>query len=80
MLTEDSQPGTGFLPDTCQAWEAAAQPLRDAGVRTVALRLGVVLSARGGALAKMLLPFQLGAGGVIGPNEHLVFVVDLLAS
>jgi uncharacterized protein (TIGR01777 family) len=77
VLTEDSQPGTGFLPDTCQAWEAAAQPLRDAGVRTVALRLGVVLSARGGALAKMLLPFQLGAGGVIGSGKQWMSWVAL---
>ncbi len=77
VLTENSQPGTGFLPDTCQAWEAAAQPLRDAGVRTVALRLGVVLSARGGALAKMLLPFQLGAGGVIGSGKQWMSWVAL---
>ena len=76
VLTENSQ-GTGFLPDTCcQAWEAAAQPLRDAGVRTVALRLGVVLSARGGALAKMLLPFQL-AGGVIGSGKQWMSWVAL---
>jgi uncharacterized protein (TIGR01777 family) len=70
ILTEASAPGQGFLAETCVAWEAAAAPLRDRGVRVVALRFGVILSARGGALAKMLLPFRLGLGGVIGSGRQ----------
>lgn len=69
-LTEDSPPGTGFLPDVCREWEAASEPARSAGIRVVNLRLGVVLSKEGGALAKMLLPFKLGAGGIIGSGRQ----------
>jgi len=70
ILTEASAPGRGFLAETCIAWEAAAAPLRDRGVRVVPLRFGVILSARGGALAKMLLPFRLGLGGVVGSGRQ----------
>lgn len=70
VLTEASGSGTGFLPDTCREWEAACEPLREARVRVVNTRIGVVLSAAGGALAKMLLPFKLGAGGRIGTGEQ----------
>lgn len=69
-LTEESGPGTGFLPELSEAWEAACQPARDAGIRVVNLRIGVVLSPLGGALQKMLLPFQLGLGGVIGSGRQ----------
>lgn len=69
-LTEDAAPGAGFLPDVCRAWEGAAEPARAAGVRVVHLRLGVVLAAQGGALARMLLPFRMGAGGVIGSGRQ----------
>ncbi len=69
-LTEDSAAGTGFLPEVCQAWEDAAAPAREAGIRVVNLRIGIVLSARGGALHKMLTPFKLGAGGVIGSGDQ----------
>jgi uncharacterized protein (TIGR01777 family) len=65
-VDETSPPGMGFLADVCRAWEAAARPASDAGIRTVALRFGVVLSSHGGALAKMRLPFSLGLGGPIG--------------
>jgi uncharacterized protein (TIGR01777 family) len=65
-LTEDSPPGTGFLPEVCTAWENACQAARDAGIRTVNTRIGVVLSKDGGALKSMLLPFKLGLGGVVG--------------
>ena len=65
-LTEQSAAGTGFLPDMCVAWEASAQAAKDAGVRTVHCRTGLVLDATGGVLKKMLLPAQLGAGGPIG--------------
>ncbi|HXF06211.1 MAG TPA: TIGR01777 family oxidoreductase [Blastocatellia bacterium] len=65
-LTEESPPGTGFLADVCQQWEAAAEPARQRGIRVVNLRIGIVLGRQGGALARMLLPFRLGLGGTIG--------------
>ncbi|HKQ98158.1 MAG TPA: TIGR01777 family oxidoreductase, partial [Candidatus Polarisedimenticolia bacterium] len=70
ILTEASPPGRGFLPDTCVAWEAATAPAVERGIRVVALRFGVILSARGGALAKMLPPFRLGLGGVVGSGRQ----------
>jgi hypothetical protein len=70
VLTEDSGPGTGFLADVCQEWEAAADPARAAGVRVVHLRIGLVLSAAGGALPAMLRPFRLGVGGVVGSGRQ----------
>jgi uncharacterized protein (TIGR01777 family) len=70
ILTEDSAPGTGFLADVCQEWEAAADPARAAGVRVVHLRIGLVLSAAGGALPAMLRPFRLGLGGVVGSGRQ----------
>ena len=66
ILTEESQPGSGFLPDTCLSWEASAEFARKAGIRTIHARTGVVLDASGGALEKMLLPAKMGAGGPIG--------------
>ncbi len=71
VVDESSPAGSPkFLVDVCQAWEAAAEPARAAGIRVVHLRLGVVLSPNGGALAKMLLPFKLGAGGVLGDGKQ----------
>lgn len=70
LLDEQSPAGSGFLADLAELWEAAAQPARDAGIRTVHLRFGVILSPRGGALAKMLTPFKLGAGGRIGNGKQ----------
>jgi uncharacterized protein (TIGR01777 family) len=70
VLEESSPPGTGFLPEVCREWEAAADPARAAGIRVVNLRIGVVLSRRGGALAQMLLPFRLGLGGRVGPGTQ----------
>ncbi len=66
ILDEQSEAGTGFLPETCLAWEASADPARQAGIRTIHARTGVVLDASGGALEKMLLPAKMGAGGPIG--------------
>ena len=63
LLTEASLPGSGFLPQVCLAWEKATQPAADAGIRVVHLRIGVVLSPDGGALAKMLPVFRAGLGG-----------------
>ncbi|MCW5205401.1 TIGR01777 family oxidoreductase [Desulfobulbus sp. F5] len=69
-LTEASSIGTGFLAHVAQEWEAAAQPARAAGIRVVNLRFGIVLSTEGGALAKMLPPFKLGLGGVMGSGKQ----------
>jgi uncharacterized protein (TIGR01777 family) len=82
-LEESSARGTGFLPDVCEAWERASDAARDAGVRVVHLRFGVVLSPKGGALARMLTPFKLGVGGVIGSGRQwmpLVSIDDLVAA
>ena len=65
-LAEDSPPGTGFLAEVARAWEAAADPVRAAGIRVVHPRLGLVLAREGGALPRMVRPFRLGLGGVIG--------------
>lgn len=70
MLTEASPRGAGFLADVCDAWEAAAQSAREAGIRVVHSRFGIVLDARGGALGKMMLPFRLGLGGRLGPGTQ----------
>ncbi len=70
VLDEASSPGSGFLPEVCQEWEAATEPARAAGIRVVNLRFGVILSPSGGALAKMLTPFKLGAGGRIGDGRQ----------
>jgi hypothetical protein len=70
LLTEDSAPGSGFLAEVCRAWEAATDPAQQHGIRVVRLRFGVVLSAAGGALAKMLPPFRMGLGGVLGSGRQ----------
>lgn len=77
ILTEESPPGQGFLADTCRAWEAAAEPAVKKGIRVVNLRIGVVLSPAGGALAKMLTPFKLGAGGKIGSGKQFMSWIAL---
>jgi uncharacterized protein (TIGR01777 family) len=77
VLREESPPGGGFLAEVCQAWEAAAQPAIQKGVRVVHLRFGVILSAAGGALAKMLLPFRLGMGGVLGSGRQYMSWITL---
>lgn len=66
VLQEDSEPDLSFLSRVCQAWEAATEPAARQGIRVVNLRIGVVLSPEGGALKRMLLPFKMGAGGVVG--------------
>ena len=70
-LREESSPGSGFLPEVCREWEAAAEPATKAGIRTAQLRFGVVLSASGGALQKMLPPFRMGVGGNIGKRAPM---------
>ena len=70
QLTEVSTHGTGFLAEVCEQWEAAAKPAVDAGIRTVYLRTGIVLSPKGGALKKLLPLFKLGVGGKFGNGKH----------
>jgi hypothetical protein len=70
VLDEGSAPGTGFLPEVCQAWEAAADAVRQRGIRVVHLRLGIVLARHGGALAKMLPAFRIGLGGRLGTGRQ----------
>ena len=77
VLSEESRPGTGFLADLAREWEAATATAIAQGIRVVNLRLGVVLSAHGGALAKMLTPFRLGLGGVIGDGTQWMSWITL---
>lgn len=77
VLDESSPPGKGFLADVCQQWEAATNPARDANIRVVNLRVGVVLAREGGALAKMLTPFRLGLGGILGSGRQYVSWIEL---
>ncbi len=77
VLTEASAPGGGFLADVTREWEAATAAAEQAGIRVVHLRLGVVLSAAGGALAKMLPAFLAGAGGPIGSGQQWMSWVSL---
>ncbi len=83
-ITEDAPPGDDFLATACVEWEAAARGVQAAGVRLAVLRIGVVLSADGGALAKMLTPFKLGIGGPAGSGQqwmswiHIDDLVDII--
>lgn len=69
MMTEDSPRGAGFLADVVEAWEHAASPAVEAGVRVAFPRIGIVLSRHGGALAKQLPLFKLGLGGKFGAGK-----------
>ena len=77
VLREESASGSGFLAEVCREWEAAAQPAAEAGIRTVNIRTGVVLSTTGGALEKMLLPFKLGLGGKIASGKQWWSWIDV---
>lgn len=83
QVDEKSPPGEGFLAGVCQRWEAATGAATEAGARVVLLRIGVVLSRHGGALQRMLTPFRLGLGGVVGGGRQIVSWIhleDLVAS
>ena len=69
-LDEEAPPGDGFLGEVCRAWEAASGAAREHGVETAALRIGLVLAADGGALARMLPPFRFGLGGRLGDGRQ----------
>lgn len=77
VLTEASGPGTGFLAEVCRAWESSADPARDAGIRVVHPRIGVVLTREGGALERLLTPFRLGVGGKLGSGKQWMSWVAL---
>ncbi len=76
-VDESSCPGTGFLPDVCREWEKATEPAGAKGIRVVNLRTGIVLSARGGALAQMLPVFRMGLGGKIGSGRQYMSWIAL---
>ncbi len=78
-LTEASPPppGGNFLAEVCVAWEASTAAAEAAGIRTVHLRTGIVLSTRGGALGRMLTPFKLGLGGRIGSGRQYMSWVSI---
>jgi uncharacterized protein (TIGR01777 family) len=77
LLTENSPPGNDFLAEVCRDWENAALPLARNGTRVVHLRFGMILSRRGGALARMLPIFRLGLGGRLGNGKQWVSWVAL---
>ncbi len=77
LLTEESTSGTGFLAGICREWEAAAKPVVQKGIRVVHLRFGMVLSGAGGALARLLPPFKMGLGGVLGTGHQYVSWIAL---
>jgi uncharacterized protein (TIGR01777 family) len=77
ILKEESSAGSGFLPDVCREWEAATEAAATAGLRTVQIRTGIVLSTTGGALAKMLPPFKLGLGGILGNGRQWMSWIDI---
>ena len=76
-LTESSAAGDDFLSDVAKEWESEARRAEDAGIRTVLLRTGIVLSKDGGALGTMLTPFKLGIGGVVGSGRQWMSWISL---
>ena len=83
MLTEESTPGRGFLAEVVRAWESAADPARQVGIRVVHVRTGLVLARGGGLLKILLLPFQLCLGGPIGSGRSYwswIALEDLIAA
>lgn len=77
VLTEASARGDGFLAETCEDWENAPKPLSAAGVRVSHLRFGMILSGKGGALARLLPVFKAGLGGRVGNGQQWVSWIAL---
>lgn len=77
LLSETAAPGSGFLAEVCRDWEAATEPAASAGLRVVNLRVGMVLSREGGALARMLPAFRMGLGGPIAGGRQYVSWITL---
>ena len=83
IANESSPSGEGFLPEVCRQWEAATRPASDAGIRTVQVRIGVVLSVKGGVLKEMLTPFRIGFGAQIGKGQQWmswIHIEDLIGA
>jgi len=78
LLTETSSPGDDFLSSVCVEWENAAKPAAEKGIRTINTRFGIILDAHEGALAKMLTPFRMGAGGRVGNGRQWVSWIALV--
>lgn len=76
FFDEDAKTGNNYLANLCREWENAALTIKKTS-RTVIIRTGVVLESHGGALKKMLLPFQLGLGGPIGDGDHFMSWIHL---
>lgn len=77
ILSEDAEPGRGFLPDVCRAWEEATDPAIGAGIRVVGARFGMVLSRDGGAFPKLHTLFRMGLGGVLGSGRQYMSWITL---
>lgn len=77
LVTEESPAGEGFLADVCQEWEQSTFAASSAGIRVVRVRIGIVLAENGGALEKMLPPFRMGLGGVIGSGHQWMSWITL---
>jgi hypothetical protein len=76
-VDESSPAGSGFLPSVVREWEAAARRAEEAGIRVVTMRSGVVISRRGGVLARMLPPFRLGLGARLGSGTQVMSWITL---
>ncbi len=77
VITENSPSSQGFLPEVCVEWEKSTEAAEQAGIRTVHIRTGIVLSKQGGALKKMLPPFLLGGGGILGSGKQYMSWISL---
>ncbi len=77
VLTEKSPAGSGFMSAVCREWEAATEPARQRGIRVVNLRIGMVLSMKGGALRAMLPAFKAGVGGKLGSGQQFVSWISI---
>lgn len=77
VLAEGNQNGAGFLAAVCRDWEAATEPAKRKGIRVVHPRIGMVLAANGGALAKLVTPFKMGLGGVLGSGKQYISWITL---
>lgn len=77
VLTETSSAGSGFLANVVREWEAATEPASAKGIRVALMRIGVVLSPKGGAMSRLLPIFQMGGGGILGSGKQYMSWIDL---
>ena len=77
LVNEASKPGNDFLANVCAQWEQSSSAAKVAGIRVGNIRIGVVLSTKGGALAKMLVPFKMGVGGKVGDGDQYMSWIAL---